>query len=136
MTLDESLDFRIGVPEPTIELLWKMSCFIITLITFIKFNNIIEDNSILDFWVKLGLLSEYLNDLNIEISELIKSHKSIFNQYYETRKNHTNRLVHNEFAVPPPKYLSFLVIRLREIPLSNFDGDICKWPLFSDRYGR
>lgn len=45
-----------------------------------------------------------------------------------------NEHLSDHFMVPPPELPSVPIVRLPEIPLSNFDGDIYNWPLFSDRF--
>lgn len=107
----------------------------------------LEDNAILDFLCELGLSSEYSNDLNVEISELITFCRFVRNQCYENRSVYSDGLAHQKsqllsFPHVDPnvpnghasKHPLFPVVRLPEIPLPTYDGDIYKWPLFSDRF--
>lgn len=115
---------------------------------------LIEDNAVLDYLIDLGLSSEYSGDLNVELSECVTYAKSVAARFRECANEQPNGSAYSEsqpsirqvrdndhqsnapFVTPAisDKPAPVPAVRLPEIPLPSFDGDIYKWPAFSDRF--
>lgn len=114
-----------------------------------------EDNAVLEFLCELDRSVEYSGELSVEVRGLIIYSKSIAKQYnsstgleYEDkgsvtsgsrkstsveRVNDVKRHVASSDAVVMPG-VPVSGVRLPEVPLPSFSGDVHKWPAFRDRF--
>uniref|UniRef100_A0A2S2PHQ7 Peptidase A2 domain-containing protein n=1 Tax=Schizaphis graminum TaxID=13262 RepID=A0A2S2PHQ7_SCHGA len=102
----------------------------------------LEDESVLDFLIKLDKTSEYSSGLPAEVRALITESKAIADSLIPKgadavdmsyiNSNFTSRNVPTPLA--PPTVINNSNSRLPEIPLPKFDGDFKYWPTFRDRF--
>lgn len=114
----------------------------------------IEDDAVLDQLIDLGRASEYSHDLSIEMRTIITFSKSVANRYRSINSGRSNGSVdsavsplpeHSKKDIDVPSILNVEnssaiisnhppIVRLPEIPLPTFNGDIFQWPSFRDRF--
>lgn len=114
---------------------------------------LIEDDSVLDSLIDLGLSSKYTNDLIVEMREIVIFSKAAANncrarahvsgQVSVCCEPQVHPIVETQPLLRPaistPADLDRNgdlghIVRLPEIPLPTFDGDIFQWPSFRDRF--
>ena len=113
---------------------------------------VIENDTVLDVMVDLDEVQDFSNSIELEANNLVISAKSLAKRLLSIEKVHgasssdVQNVVLSEtvdsvglsssLPVKPPKdsFSRDSLVRLPEIPLPRFEGNLTDWPLFRDRF--